>query len=289
MKRIYTFGHEQVERNITVGDIIQNKNNNKKMTQVTAANQEEAEIIAKENIDMIITGSDWYEDVRKGAPNTFITAALFAGRFITNEEILRGAFDVMMAGADSVLTPRSFDVVEMLAKEGMQVQGHVGMVPSMATKYGGIRTVGKTANEVEADWRGSTIIYTDSDFHLGSYSDKYQIISYNDEGEADVRMKIDFSAYFHRSTLKFTVEWDTDRVQKDTILQEKLVDLPTPLMGKIQAIFESIFGSETFDKTVEEPTISCMFDVRSHHSSECKPAVIDMLREAKRQASSEEE
>ncbi len=56
MKRIYTFGHKQVERNITVGDIIHNKNNNKKMTQVTAANQEEAEIIAKENIDMIITG-----------------------------------------------------------------------------------------------------------------------------------------------------------------------------------------------------------------------------------------
>ncbi len=147
MKRIYTFGHEQVERNITVGDILENKKNNIKMTQVTAANQEEASIVAEQNIDMIITGSDWYEDVRKGAPNTFITAALFAGRFITNEEILRGAFDVMMKGADSVLTPRSFDVVEMLAKEGMQVQGHVGMVPSMATKYGGIRTVGKTAEE----------------------------------------------------------------------------------------------------------------------------------------------
>jgi len=147
MKRIYTFGHEQVERNITVADIISNKKNNINMTQVTAANQEEASIVAEQNIDMIITGSDWYEDVRKGAPNTFITAALFAGRFITNEEILRGAFDVMMKGADSVLTPRSFDVVEMLAKEGMQVQGHVGMVPSMATKYGGIRTVGKTAEE----------------------------------------------------------------------------------------------------------------------------------------------
>ena len=147
MKRIYTFGHEQVERNITVGDILENKQNNKKMTQVTAANKEEAEIIASQDVDMIITGSDWYQDVRNGAPNTFITAALFAGRFITNEEILRGAFDVMMAGADSVLTPRSFDVVEMLAKEGMQVQGHVGMVPSMATKYGGIRTVGKTADE----------------------------------------------------------------------------------------------------------------------------------------------
>lgn len=143
--------------------------------------------------------------------------------------------------------------------------------------------------EVEADWRGSTILYTNSDYHLGSYSDKYQIISFNDEGEADVRMKIDFTTYSYRTTLKFTVEWDTDRVQKDSILQEKLVDLPTPLMGKIQAIFESIMGSEVFDKTVEEPTISCMFDVRSHHSSECKPAVIDMLREAKKQASSEEE
>jgi 3-methyl-2-oxobutanoate hydroxymethyltransferase len=147
MKRIYTFGHEQVERNITVGDMLKNKQKNIKMTQVTAGNAEEAEIIANQDIDMIITGSDWYEDVRRGAPNTFITAALFAGRFITNEEILRGAFEVVMKGADSVLTPRSFDVVEMLAKEGMQVQGHVGMVPSMATKYGGIRTVGKTADE----------------------------------------------------------------------------------------------------------------------------------------------
>ena len=150
MKRIYTFAHEQVERNITVADMIENKKNNIKMTQVTAANQEEAEVLAESDIDMIITGSDWYKDVRKGAPNTFITAALFAGRFITHEEILRGAFDAVIAGADSVLTPRSYDVVEMLAKEGMQVQGHVGMVPSLATKYGGIRTVGKTADEALA-------------------------------------------------------------------------------------------------------------------------------------------
>jgi|TARA_B110000263_G_C15205910_1_gene462860 3-methyl-2-oxobutanoate hydroxymethyltransferase len=150
MKKIYTFGGQQVERNITVGDIITNKQNNIRMTQVTAATQEESEIVSSQNIDMIITGSDWYPDVRKGAPNTFITAALFAGRFITNEEILRGAFDAVMGGADSVLTPRSYEVVEMLANEGIQVQGHVGMVPSMSTKYGGIRTVGKTADEAFA-------------------------------------------------------------------------------------------------------------------------------------------
>ena len=147
MKRIYTYGHEQVQRNLTIGDIVENKKKGVKMTQVTAQNKEEAEILSDQNIDMIITGSDSYEDVRSGAPNTFITAALFAGRFITKDDILKGAIEVAMKGADSVLTPRSPEIVEMLANEGMHVQGHVGMVPSDATKFGGIRTVGKTVNE----------------------------------------------------------------------------------------------------------------------------------------------
>ena len=147
MKRIYTYGHEQVQRNLTIGDIVENKKKGVKMTQVTAQNREEAEILSDQNIDMIITGSDSYEDVRSGAPNTFITAALFAGRFITKDDILKGAIEVAMKGADSVLTPRSPEIVEMLANEGMHVQGHVGMVPSDATKFGGIRTVGKTVNE----------------------------------------------------------------------------------------------------------------------------------------------
>ena len=147
MKRIYTYGHEQVQRNLTIGDILENKKKGVKMTQVTAQNREEAEILSDQNIDMIITGSDSYEDVRSGAPNTFITAALFAGRFITKDDILKGAIEVAMKGADSVLTPRSPEIVEMLVNEGMHVQGHVGMVPSDATKFGGIRTVGKTVNE----------------------------------------------------------------------------------------------------------------------------------------------
>ena len=39
------------------------------------------------------------------------------------------------------------DVVEMLSNQGFAVQGHVGMVPSLSTQYGGIRTLGKTAEE----------------------------------------------------------------------------------------------------------------------------------------------
>ena len=150
MKRIYTYGHALEQRNITVADILANKASGIKMTQVTAQNAEEAGIIADQNIDMIITGSDWLVDVRKGAPTTFITAALFAGRFITNDEILAGGINAAMAGADSVLTPRSMDVVELLAKQGLCVQGHVGMVPSLSIRYGGMRTIGKTASEALA-------------------------------------------------------------------------------------------------------------------------------------------
>ena len=147
MKRIYTFGGELVERNLTVADIVQNKTDGIKMTQVTARDAQESKIISDQNVDMIITGSDWFVDVRKGAPNTFITAALFAGRYITNDEILEGAMKAAMDGADSVLTPRGLGVVEMLANEGLAVQGHVGMVPSSSTQLGGLRTVGKTADE----------------------------------------------------------------------------------------------------------------------------------------------
>ena len=53
MKRIYTFGGDLVERNLTVADIIQNKKDAIVMTQVTAQNAEEAEIIADQEIDMI--------------------------------------------------------------------------------------------------------------------------------------------------------------------------------------------------------------------------------------------
>ncbi len=147
MKRIYTYGHSLVHRNLTVADKIANKAAGIKMTQVTAQNAEEAAIIADQGVDMIITGSDWYPDVRQGAPNTFITAALFAGRYITNDEILAGGIEAAMAGADSVLTPRSMDAVEILAKQGLCVQGHVGMVPSVSTRYGGLRMIGKTAAE----------------------------------------------------------------------------------------------------------------------------------------------
>jgi hypothetical protein len=142
---------------------------------------------------------------------------------------------------------------------------------------------------VEPQWRGSTILYLDTPYHLGSYSRKFHILSENDVGEPNVMLYVDFTAFSYSATLTFTAEWTTERVQKADTIEYHLVEIPTPLMGKIQSIFESIFYSEVFDKSTEEPIISCNFDVVAKHSSECKPSVIEMLREARDRASSEEE
>ncbi len=137
-------------------------------------------------------------------------------------------------------------------------------------------------------WRGECLMLEGVPHELSWRHNKH-VISTNDVGETEVSLQAFFTCYSFSSTLKFVIEWPTEKVQKDSILEEKLVDLPTPMMGKIQALFEDTVSSESFGKTIEEPMIECMFNVVSNHSSECKPSTIAMLREAREKASSEEE
>ena len=53
-------------------------------------------------------------------------------------------------GADSVMTARRLAVVEMLANEDIPVMGHLGLVPRKSTWRGGLRAVGRTAEEALA-------------------------------------------------------------------------------------------------------------------------------------------
>lgn len=197
-------------------------------------------------------------------------------------ENIQSKFTVMMYNGELTFNYRSDaqSVINQLIAQGLAVNDEPVVTEEV------------TQSVVEPQWRGSTILYLDAPYHLGSYSQKFHIVSENDVGEANVKLFVDFTAYSYTSKLTFTAEWTTERVQKADVIEQHLVDLPTPLMGKIQSVFESVFYSETFDKKLfgtEEPIISCNFDVVSKHSSECKPSVIEMLREAKEKASSEEE
>ncbi len=146
LKNIYTYGGFPAKRNLTVADIIALKGV-RKMTMVDASTREEAEAAEAAGIDVLSIWDAAIMEVRAGAPNTFVVGALAMTDYETPDDILRAAVRVMNAGADMVYTPRGFKVVQMLADEGMSVMGHVGLIARRSTQVGGLRAIGKTADE----------------------------------------------------------------------------------------------------------------------------------------------
>ncbi|WP_107496546.1 3-methyl-2-oxobutanoate hydroxymethyltransferase [Thalassobius sp. I31.1] len=146
MKRIYTYGGMPATRNLTVADIKAGKGM-RKFVQTTAVNRTEAAAAQNAGIDHLSIVDHDLAEVRAGAPDTFTTAALMASDYETHQDILRAGIRAAAAGADAVYTLRSFKAVELLADEGLAVQGHLGLVPRLSTNIGGLRAYGRTADE----------------------------------------------------------------------------------------------------------------------------------------------
>ena len=147
MKNIYTYGGQPAQRHLTVGCLFNNKAVKKRMTQVTAIDAEEATAAAEQNIDTLTIDCGTVEEIRSAAPHIFITAAQYMRQYITEDEALGGAIETMANGADAIYSPRGLATIERIAKEGISVQGHTGLFPARATQFGGLRTIGKTADE----------------------------------------------------------------------------------------------------------------------------------------------
>ncbi len=150
MKHIYTYGGQQAQRHLTVGCLIKNKAAGIRMTQVTAFDGDEAAAAAEQGIDSLTIDCGMIEEVRAAAPHIFVTAAQYMRQYVTEDEALGGAIDTMAKGADAIYSPRGLSTIERIAREGISVQGHTGLFPARATQFGGLRTVGKTADEALA-------------------------------------------------------------------------------------------------------------------------------------------
>ncbi len=79
------------------------------------------------------------------APKSFISGSTPHG-LATPEEAIRVGFKALELGASSVYCSASPHLIEAMAREGIPVVGHVGMVPRHAT-WTNIRAIGKTAAE----------------------------------------------------------------------------------------------------------------------------------------------
>ena len=123
------------------------KGSGKRLTMCNPANESEIRACVDAGIDTLTV---WDRDIdlaRELAPRHFVGTAMGWGQLITHDEILRHAMGQMEAGADMYFTNRSLPVVEMLAREGIPVQVHMGLIPTFSHWRGGLKAVGRTADE----------------------------------------------------------------------------------------------------------------------------------------------
>ena len=152
MKRVYDWDAKFSLRNYTAADL-QALKGVRKLTQTTANSEEEAAAADDAGIDLVMGNAVNAEAVRRGAPNHYYTAAIPMPDHPTEKDVLEAAFLAMKHGADSVYTARGPHIVEMLAHEQIPVMCHLGLVPRRSTWNGGLRAIGKTADEAMALWQ----------------------------------------------------------------------------------------------------------------------------------------
>jgi 3-methyl-2-oxobutanoate hydroxymethyltransferase len=105
---------------------------------------------AADGVDIIVNGerARWSE-VRKAAPNIHLCLSLVHGEATSRSAALTQAFAALEAGADSIYCSLSPRFIEAMAREGIPVCAHAGLVPPKA-RLTGMRGFAKTAEEAKA-------------------------------------------------------------------------------------------------------------------------------------------
>ena len=153
MKRIYDFSRAPSARNHTIADLKQLKGSGKKLSMSNPANAIELQACLDAGIDLLVVWESQIEEVRRIAPHHFVGVGSTWVQFGSAQEIMDHAFDMMRKGGDMYYTLRSYDVMEMLAKEGIPVQSHIGLIPTFSHYCGGLRAFGRTADEAMEIYR----------------------------------------------------------------------------------------------------------------------------------------
>src|SRR6266699_984640 len=121
------------------------------LTHIHVKSPAEAEAAEQAGVDLMSCSFDTPEAQARlplliaAAPKSFLSAATPHG-LASPEEALRVGFRALEIGASSVYCSASPFIVEAMAREGLPVVGHLGMVPRHVT-WTGYRAIGKTETE----------------------------------------------------------------------------------------------------------------------------------------------
>ena len=151
LKRIMTLGGAYGTRNYTVKDLRDQKGK-RVLVETLAFTPEEAAAAEEAGIDTMKVRFDPKRpepavEIRKAAPNTFMSFSVPLVAAATADEAVRIAYQAMELGADGIMCQWSPRFISAAAEAGVPVQGHAGLVPRKSTWTGGLRAVGKTLDE----------------------------------------------------------------------------------------------------------------------------------------------
>src|SRR6476659_2788434 len=123
------------------------------LTHIHVKSPEEAAAAEQAGVDLMSCSFDTPEAQARlpllvaAAPNSFLSAATPHG-LASPEEAIRVGFRALELGASSVYCSASPLMVEAMAREGIPVVGHLGMVPRHAT-WTTVSAIGKTPDEAK--------------------------------------------------------------------------------------------------------------------------------------------
>ncbi|MDB5556957.1 MAG: 3-methyl-2-oxobutanoate hydroxymethyltransferase [Rhizobium sp.] len=139
-------------RPITVADLQALKGRRQILT-MHVDDAKEAAAAAEAGIEVFTSEvDDQLPKIRAAAPKAFIQAAHRQGELHDESSAIREGFRAMELGASCVYFAGSLRLVEAMAREGIPVTGHVGLVPRWST-WTNYRSVGKTPEEAAAIYR----------------------------------------------------------------------------------------------------------------------------------------
>jgi 3-methyl-2-oxobutanoate hydroxymethyltransferase len=148
------------------------------LTHVHVKSPEEAAAAEEAGIDLMSCSFDSPESQSRlpalvaAAPNSFLSCATPHG-LASREEAIRVAFRALELGASSVYCSASAFIVEGMAREGIPVVGHLGLVPRHVT-WTGYRAIGRTVEEARELHRRMKELES-----AGAYAAEIEVVPHN--------------------------------------------------------------------------------------------------------------
>ena len=148
------------------------------LTHIHVKSPEEAAAAAEAGVDLMSCSFDSPEAQARlpqlvaAAPNSFLSAATPNG-LASPEEAIRVAFRALELGASSVYCSASPFIIEAMAREGIPVVGHLGLVPRHVT-WTGYRALGRTVEEAKKLYQQMKELE-----RAGAYAAELEVVPHN--------------------------------------------------------------------------------------------------------------